>query len=65
MTGGTPSYSATCRQCSRAIVTAGRFGEAELGQLREHAGGCFSDDAPADDSGAGELLRHFMVEREP
>ena len=65
MTGGQPSYSATCQHCGRVTVTAERFTSTELARLREHAGRCFSDDTPADDSGAGEVLRCFAVEREP
>lgn len=65
MTARPPSYAATCKHCGRVIVAAERFTNAELARLREHAGRCFSDDAPADDSGAGEVLRHFAVEREP
>ena len=65
MSASAASYSATCQHCGRVTVTAERFTNTELARLREHAGGCFSDDAPADDSGAGEVLRCFTVESEP
>jgi len=61
MTGGSPTYSATCQHCGRVTVTAERFRDAELAGLREHAGRCFASDALADRSGAGEVLRRFTV----
>jgi hypothetical protein len=65
MSASAARYSAKCRQCRRVTLTAERFRDIELARLREHAGRCFSDDPPADDAGAGEVLRCFTVEREP
>ena len=36
MTGGPPSYSATCQHCGRVTVTTERFTDAELTRLRDH-----------------------------
>ena len=65
MTGGLPSYSATCQHCGRVTVTAERFTDAELARLREHVRQAHPCEALPADAGVADTLKHFDVEREP
>jgi len=64
MIAGIRHWTARCRRCSAAVVTAPRIDADVLRALRSHLRETHPADAPAHDAHAGDVLRDFTVERE-